>query len=201
MKIGLLGITGGVGERFAKLALSEDKHIVVALARTPSKVTMKSPNLFVIQGDSTSAEAMVDMVSGVDVLVCCVGQPPRAATHIMERTVANILAAKPVRVIFISSLGLGGSSPLIRYILMPIAGGANIRDGERADRLMVNSSSPWTVVRPAGLSNAPGKGQYLATEESGASLSPISRDDVALFLWREVSQPKFDRCAVQLYAA
>ena len=119
----------------------------------------------------------------------------------MERTVANLLDAKPQRVIYISSLGLCGSSPLIRYVLLPIAGGANLRDGERADELCRNASCPWTVVRPAGLGDAAGKGKYLATEATGASFAPISRDDVALFLADEVEACKHDRMAVQLYAA
>lgn len=114
---------------------------------------------------------------------------------------ANIMEAKPQRVIYISSLGLCGSSPMIRYILLPIAGGANIRDGERADDLCRNASCPWTVVRPAGLSDAVGKGKYLATEATGASFRAISRDDVALFLADEVEACKHDRVAVQLYAA
>ena len=63
MKIGLLGITGGVGQRFAKLALSRG-HTIVALARTPSKVNVpRSPNLIVIQGDSTSSEAICDFAA------------------------------------------------------------------------------------------------------------------------------------------
>ena len=119
----------------------------------------------------------------------------------METTVANILFAKPQRVIYISSLGLCGSSPLIRYVLLPIAGGANIRDGERADELCRNATCPWTCVRPAGLADSAGKGQYLATEATGASFRPISRDDVALFLADEIQACKWDRCAVQLYAA
>ena len=174
----------------------------IALARTPSKVKIPAnPKLVVIKGDSTSLEAISDFAASVDVVVCCVGQPPRASTHIMEKTVANILEAKPQRVIYISSLGLCGSSPLIRYVLLPIAGSANIRDGERADDLCRNASCPWTCVRPAGLADTAGKGAYLATEATGASFSPISRDDVALFLADEVEGCKYDRQAVQLYAA
>ena len=72
---------------------------------------------------------------------------------------------------------------------------------KRADELCRNASSSWTVVRPAGLANSAGKGKYIATEAGGASFSPISRDDVALFLADEVEACKYDRSAVQLYAA
>ena len=91
MKVGLLGITGGVGGIFAKLALDKG-HEIIALARTPSKVTLKHAKLKIIQGNSTSAADVAKVAQGVDVVVSCVGQPPRAATHIMETTAANILS-------------------------------------------------------------------------------------------------------------
>ena len=200
MKVGLIGITGGVGSLFAELALRAG-HQVVAIARTPSKVILNDAKLTVIQGDSTNAADVAKVVNGVDVVVSCVGQPPRARTHIMERTAANILSASPKKVILISSLGLCGSSPFIRYVLSLIAGGANIRDAEAADRLGQNSSCPWVVVRPAALGDANGSGRYLATEAIGASFSPIARADVAKFLLDALTEPKWERTALQLYAA
>ena len=53
MKVGLLGITGGVGGIFAKLALDKG-HEIIALARTPSKVTLKHAKLKIIQVNSTA---------------------------------------------------------------------------------------------------------------------------------------------------
>ena len=200
MKVGLLGITGGVGGIFAKLALDKG-HEIIALARTPSKVTLKHAKLKIIQGNSTSSADVAKVAQGVDVVVSCVGQPPRASTHIMETTAANILSASPKKVILISSLGLCGSSPFIRYVLSLIAGSANIRDAEAADRLGCNSSCPWVVVRPAGLGDGAGSGKYLATEATGASFKPIARADVALFLLDALTEPKWERSALQLYAA
>ena len=75
MKVGLLGITGGVGQRFAKLALDRG-HTVVAMARTPAKVTLKHPCLIVIKGDSTSLEAVSDFAAGE-----AGGQPAAANLH------------------------------------------------------------------------------------------------------------------------
>ena len=200
MRVGLLGITGGVGGLFAQRAL-DGGHEVVALARTPSKVTLTHAKLQLVKGDATSAADVAKVASGVDVVVSCVGQPPRARTHIMETTAANILSASPKKLILVSSLGLCGSSPFIRYVLSLIAGSANIQDAEAADRLGGNASCPWVVVRPAGLGDAPGSGRYLATEETGASFSPISRADVATFLLDALTKAEWERKALQLYAA
>ena len=92
----------------------------------------------------------------------------------MEKTAANILAGKPKKIIVVSSLGLCGSSPLIRYALLPIAG---------------------------ALGDGAGKGKYLATEATGASFAMLPRDDVALFLADACESDHWDRKAVQLYAA
>ena len=67
MRIGLLGVTGGVGGIFAELALDAG-HDVVALARTPSKVTLKHKRLIVVQGDSTSKDAVEKVVRGSTVV-------------------------------------------------------------------------------------------------------------------------------------
>lgn len=41
----------------------------------------------------------------------------------------------------------------------------------------------------------------LCTEETGASLRPLSRADVAKFLLDALSEKKWERKAIQLYAA
>ena len=56
------------------------------------------------------------------------------------------------------------------------------------------------LVRPAALGDKPGTGKYLATEETGASLSEIARDDVALFLADALQAEHWERKALQLYA-
>lgn len=164
MKVGLFGITGGVGGIFARLALDAG-HDIVALARTPSKVTLRHAKLAIIQGDVTNGDDVAKVVQGADVVISCVGQPPRAKTHYMELTASNILSNNPgqAKVILISSLGLCGSAPSIKCILSLIAGRGNIQDAEAADRLGCAATCPWVVVRPAGLSDAPGTGKYLAT--------------------------------------
>ena len=121
LRIGLLGITGGVGGHFARIAL-EAGHEVVALARTPDKVTLRHSELKVIKGDATNAADVGKVVQGMDAIISCVGNPPRAPTPTMHLIASNILSNNPTKVVFISSLGIGGSSPTIRCILSLIAG-------------------------------------------------------------------------------
>ena len=165
-------------------------------------MTIQHPHLTVIAGDATSASDVSKVVQGTDVVISAVGQPPRAKTHIMELVAKNILESNPAKFILISSLGIGGSATSIRCILSLVAGSGNINDAEAADRLGCSSTEcPWIVVRPAGLSDAPGTGKYLATEATGASLRQLSRADVAQFLLDALTEKKWERKAIQLYAA
>jgi putative NADH-flavin reductase len=73
VKVALLGGTGGCGSAFVEHALAAG-HSILLLARTPSKVTTTHENLQVIQGDGTSAEDVLALCDGCDVVVSCVGE-------------------------------------------------------------------------------------------------------------------------------
>ena len=163
-------------------------------------MTLAHKNLKTVQGDATSKDDVAKLCAGADVVVSCVGQPPRAATHIMEKTAANILAGKPKKIIVVSSLGLCGSSPLIRYALLPIAGSLNLRDAERADALVRDANCPWVCVRPAALGDGAGKGKYWRPRRRALVRDAAARRRRALPRRRRESD-HWDRQAVQLYAA
>lgn len=57
MNILLLGATGRVGSVLLAKAL-KDEHKVVALVRTPEKITVKNPHLQIIQGDVLDETAL-----------------------------------------------------------------------------------------------------------------------------------------------
>lgn len=206
--IAVLGGTGGAGQHFVRLAL-ERGHDVRVLARTPAKVERQqgSPlpvNLTVVKGDSTSEADVSALCAGCDLVVSAVGAPPRAPQQIMRLTAANILASKPPRVIAVSSLGLCGTSPTVRFILTLVAGARNIEDAESADLLLRSATDKCkvVVVRPTALSEQPGTGKYLATRESGMAMAALSKQDLALFLADMITDTSLDSSdGVQLYAA
>ena len=164
-------------------------------------MTLEWTKPLIVQGDATNKDDVAVPCAGADVVVSCVGQPPRAATHIMEKTAANILAGKPKKIIVVSSLGLCGSSPLIRYALLPIAGSLNLRDAERADALVRDANCPWVCVRPAALGDGAGKGKYAWRPRRRARRSRCCRARRRALPRRRRESDHWDRKAVQLYAA
>ena len=199
LTVAVLGATGNLGGHYTQQAL-EAGHTLRALARTVTKLTIANhPSVTAIQGDATSSDDVAQLVDGADVVVSCVGNPNRSL-HIMEATANNILAAavrqpEPPRCIFISSIGVGGSSWLIGAILRIIGRDkAGFADYEAADhRIRSERTVPVTLVRPYALTDKPGTGRYRATTKSPVHFAkPIARADVASFLLDATTDPQWD---------
>ena len=202
--IALLGATGNVGGHYARLALDAG-HSLRALARNPAKLDpiipngADHPNVIAIAGDATSPDDIANLIKGADVVVSCLGNPTKGV-HIMTAAANNVLevAAKqpePPRCIFISSVGMGGTSWFI-YKVLELMGRdkAGTADYETADqRLRTETTVPVTIVRPYALNDKPPKGTYNATTKSPMHLAkPITRADVAAFLLDATTNPQWD---------
>ena len=198
MKIALLGGTGGCGSAFLEYALAAN-HSIVLLARTPSKVTLTHDRLTIVQGDGTVSQNVIDACAGCDVVVCCAGSAP-----IMESLANSVVAACEAhnieRCYFITSLGMGGSSPTVRFILGCIVSWDNIHDCEAADKIILDAG--FTAVRPTELTDKGGAvGKYLATNDTGMGMGALHKSDVGRFLCDEIAKNEWGGKAVQLYKA
>ncbi len=206
LTIALLGATGNVGGHYARLALDAG-HSLRALARNPTKLDpiipsgANHPNVTAIAGDATNPDDIATLIKGADVLVSCLGNPhPSKGVYIMAtaaNTVLEVVAKQPEppRCIFISSVGMGGTSWFI-YKLLELVGRdkASTADYETADqRLRSETTVPVTIVRPYALNDKPPKGTYNATTKSPMHFAkPIARADVAAFLLDTTTNPKWD---------
>lgn len=194
MRIALLGATGAVGGHFLNKALAAG-HEVSALVRSPAKLPER-PDLSVLKGDATHADDVLALVTGTDAVVSCVGNPK--GHRIMEMTAEAVLAAAaaqpvPPKCLFISSIGCGGSSWLIKQILSMIGGRAGFADYDRADaRIARETFVPHVLVRPAALKEKPGNGKYRAFTGDGTFARPITKEDVAEFLLAALTTTTWD---------
>jgi len=198
VKIALFGGTGGCGSAFLKYALEEGYSIVLQ-ARTPSKVTTTHENLTVVKGDGTSVEDVLSVCVGCDLVVSCAG-----SSKIMESLATNIVAAckkhSIERCYFITSLGMGGSSPTIRFVLGCIVGWENIHDCEAADKIVLEAG--FTAIRPTELTDkGEPAGKYNATAETGMGMGALHKADVGRFICDEIGKNEWGGKPVQLYKA
>ena len=196
MRIALFGATGAVGGHFLNKALSAG-HEVVALVRTPEKLR-ENTSLSALKGDVTSPSDVTRPISGADVVVSCLGNVK--GVLIMEKVAEAILQAsaeqsKPPKCLFVSSIGCGGTSWVVKQMLQLIGGRSSFADYERADsRISLEGKVPYVLVRPAALKEKSGNGKYRVFQGDGTFARPITKQDVAEFLLDAISSNQWDGC-------
>ena len=196
-KIALFGATGKVGTHFVEQALQAG-YQVRAFVRDRTKLSQAvSDKIEVFEGDTLNSADVERAVADVDVVVSCLGGTGKRP--IMYTAYNNIMTAaakqpQPPRCIMISSVGLGATSWLIKFMLTLIAGKAAIADFEKADkRVREETAVPFVLVRPYALTDKPGNGRYHATQKQNATfMRPIPRADVATFMVDAVADTQWD---------
>jgi len=194
MKIALFGATGAVGGHFLKKVLDAG-HEVIALVRSPEKLS-EQPNLKLAKGDVTNTSEVQRLIDRADVVVSCLGNVK--GVLIMEKAANAILEAsakqsKSQRCLFVSSIGCGGTSWVVKQMLQLIGGRSSFADYERADaRISSEGEVPYVLVRPAALKEKPGNGKYRVFQDDGTFARPIAKEDVAEFLFDAISSNQWD---------
>lgn len=193
----IFGATGLLGSHVVKQALAAGYRIRI-FARDPARV-QQSTNVGVpvFTGESSNFADVEPALKGVDVVISCLGNTK--SQTIMLSSHENILKAarkqkKQPRCIFISSVGCGGTSWLVKQMLRLIGGKASFDDYEAADlRISGETEVPFLLIRAYALNNKPGKGTYFITRhQKGTFLKPITRADVASFMVSAIDDSSWD---------
>lgn len=183
-----------------KLVLASD-HRVRALVRDRCRFSPADPSrVEIIEGDATHDGDVAGTVEGADVVASFLGNTARHV-HIMNIATDNIMtaaAAQPVppRCLMISSVGVGGSSSLIKLMLTLIGGRAGFEDYERAEARVRNEASvPTVVIRPYALNDKSATGRYKVLGRTAHFAKPIARADVARFFFDCLRKTPGDKAA------
>ena len=104
------------------------------------------------------------------------------------------------RCLMISSIGIGGSSWLVKFLLKKIGGKEGFTDFENAEkRVLEKKDVSFVVIRPAGLTDKKGKEKYhLITKPTVFFPKFISRSDVAKFFVNCISDTSYDGKAIMI---
>ena len=194
MKIVLFGATGAVGGHFLKKALDAG-HEVIALVRSPEKLSER-PNLTLVKGDVTNPSDFHRVTARAAVVVSCLGNVK--GVLIMEKAAQALLHAaaaqpNPLKCLFVSSIGCGGTSWFVKQMLQLIGGRSSFADYERADaRISGEGEVPYVLVRPAALKEKRGNGKYRVFQGDGTFARPIAKEDLAEFLFDAISSNQWD---------
>ena len=193
----IFGATGLLGSHVVNQALDAGYKVRI-FARDPARVEqVNNASVTVFSGEASNFAAVEPALKDVDVVISCLGNTKNQT--IMLSSHDNILKAaktqqKKPRCIFISSVGCGGTSWLIKHMLRLLAGKASFKDYEAADdRVSAETDVPFLLIRAYALNNKPGKGTYFATRHQKITfLKPIARADVASFMVTAIEDSSWD---------
>jgi putative NADH-flavin reductase len=208
MKLLIFGASGATGRVLVSAALAKG-HAVTAFVRTASKLAVSHQNLTAIVGDVADRQAVKRAVVGHEAVFSCLGvgvplkHDPAVVAGIgfivdaMQRT-------GPARLIYLSFLGVRDSrrqlGPLLGGVIAPLVLRREVADHEAKEKLIVQSSLDWTIVRPPKLTNGVATGEFRHGNGIRArSLLPtLARADVAAFMLGQINDTTYSRRAVSI---
>jgi len=173
MKILVFGATGLTGALVVDLALKQGNQVVV-LTRDASKLSLRNPNLKVIEGSASSMPDIEAALDGVDAVIHCLGiggKGQGSPTTVVSESVKATLDAmkkKGVR----------------RIVCMS---NAIIEDKNRMEAALNSSSSDWVSVRLPDIVSGPSKKIRSSQDGKGIGNS-ITAESTAEFLLQQVSE-------------
>jgi len=190
------GATGATGAHLLQQALGAGLS-VRAFVRTPSKIPQAvrdNPNLEVIQGDITDAEAVADAVQGASAVMCTVGDAKASkAGPIMETFVQHLVTAMRAHDVKRLTYQAGAFSPtpdhpnplFLRAVFRPVLGtlmglGGMFRDNDAVIAHLHTHATDldWTVTRPGQLKDGASQGTLKAIDKVGGA---VKFTDLAAF--------------------
>jgi uncharacterized protein YbjT (DUF2867 family) len=198
-RILLLGATGRIGKHTLGYALSKG-YEVVALVRSPEKITVSASNLKVVKGTPENPDDLMRAIDGCDAVVSALGvqrasEAPWAKSlsspMFLTTSIGNCLAAMQAkglrRIVVLTGIGTGDSFPYAPAFMRFLIRATRLRelkkdfDGEEA--LLQKSDMDWTSVRAVGLTLGKATKKLIVSYDNHPKPSAsISRKHVAHFL-------------------
>ncbi len=190
-KILILGATGALGKVLTNSFLLKN-YQVKALVRNPEKLKITNNNLRVLKGDVTNSSDLIEALSGVDVVVSCLGHGFRTRFPIQEKTMKALIPlmekSKTKRMIAVTGEGLltdhdvQSVTSKINFKLFSLVDPYRMSDAQSQQSLLEGSKLLWTVVRTPVHTD----GRNRKVNHSGYSHPPmwktISRKAIAEFI-------------------
>lgn len=199
-RILVLGATGGTGRHVAAQAAAMGCE-VTALVRSPDKLPSTDRPLRAMRGDIRNDSQVVrGAFAGQHAVISVLGVGPSFKSSGLIAEAAPVIVAAMRqhgvrRLIFTSAFGVGPTwqdIPFLPRLFAKTLLRDVYADKAAGEHVIRNSDLDWTIVYPAGLTNAPPTGTARVGEHLTLSGFPrVSRADVATVLLQQLNDPRF----------
>lgn len=203
MKLLVFGASGGTGIQVVQQALTKGIE-VTAFVRDPGKLNRSNPRLKIVKGDVLQQKSIDLIMPGQEAVICCIGTPAGKTGHLRSVGTKNILLSMEKfgikRFICQTSLGYGDSVGILkntsfffRNIIVPFFLKKTFEEHLKQEKIIRNSQTTWTIVRPGSLLNTGLQGKYFHGDHYADNTwkVKISRADVASFLLRQLKEEQY----------
>lgn len=201
MRLVVFGASGGTGRELVAQALAQGRT-VTAFVRNPARLSVRSPELHLAQGDVTDMAAVERAIQGQDAVLCALGaasplRRDRTLIEGVEHIVDAMTRYGTRRLVYLSFLGvLKGRAQLSfigRTVVAPLLLRNVVADHEAKEHVIQHSGLDWVIVRPPRLTNGSRVGHYRhGVDIRATSVIPIiSRADVADFMLRQIDDDTY----------
>jgi putative NADH-flavin reductase len=204
MQLAVFGGTGRSGIPLIQQALQKG-DTVVALVRTPSKMTIQHERLNVVQGDVMNPGDVDKVVQGADAVLSVIGHVKGSPKDIQTVGIQNILASMNKygvkRLISLTGAGVAVPQDKPKFInhvisfLLKLLSGDVLADAEHHFEVVQKSPVEWVVVRGPRLTEGPYTGKYRVGWVGVNTGTVISRADLADFMLKQVTDTTYLRQA------
>lgn len=205
MKVIVFGATGGTGKQLVRQAI-EAGYQVVACARNPSKLDIKSEHLTIVKGDLSNVALIENAISGADAVISLLGPRGSSKDKPLTNGMRNIVKAMKSSSVrrLVASSTLSVKDPIDRPNLMvsllvsivKTTMNAAYEDIIEAAEIVRGSDLDWTIIRVAMLNDKVKTGTvkvgYVGSGQVGLG---ISRADFADFMFKQIEDRRLLRQA------
>lgn len=160
MRIAVLGASGRTGKMFVQTALQQGHIVYAGIHHTNNLPTHK--NLLVQTCDATNANQILQLISGTDCVVSLLGHAAKSTSGMQTqamRTLVSELNNKGIPIVSLTGTGVrvaGDKVRLLDYVvtfLLTLLSRKRVDDGINHYRVLLNSDTPWTVLRVLKISD------------------------------------------------
>jgi len=199
MNILLLGATGRVGNVLLEKALN-DGHAVVALVRSPEKITIESPHLHIVQGNVLDEQALEKAMTllSIDAVLSGLNTDKNNTLSKVTPSLISLMERHGIkRIITIGTAGILDSRAEPGVYRFQSSESKRRLTTAAEDHLAAylalrDSALDWTIVCPTFLPDGEETGNY----RIGADMLPldgkqISVPDTAAFAYAQLTDDRF----------
>ena len=202
MRVIVFGATGKTGRHVCQQAL-EQGHQVTAFTRSAHRVERQDANLSIASGDVMDAASVAAAVANYDAAIVVLGsnglKDKTTLTAGTNNVVAGLIQNNVGRLIVLSAAGVGESwrqIPLLPRLLFRTMLRNIYADHTAQERVVMESSLDWTIVRAAILKDKPATGSY--NPGNTGKVGHINREDLAHFLVTQLEDETYRKQAISV---